>query len=180
MTAAPAPAERPIVFAVRDMPIEAFGGEHGRQTRKFVLLTLATHANSDGTSCYPSVALIGRECGLTARGARKVVSWLRDSGFLQVTYRAGPGQTNLFTVIAKVRNSSVPEEQKRSLGTETPTVRNSSVPEGTERRAQGAELQRSANLPIPTNDQPEEPTRARRGGARASQNRGTTLRRKPC
>ena len=63
---AAAPAERPVVFAVRDLPIEAFGGEHGRQTRKFVLLALATHANSDGTRCYPSTATLARECGLAS------------------------------------------------------------------------------------------------------------------
>lgn len=164
---APALAARPIVFAVRDLPIEVFGGEHGRQTRKFVLLMLATHADSDGTRCFPSLATIARECGLTSRGTRKVVSWLRDNGFLEIAYRKGPSQSNMFTVlIPEVRNSSVPQELQRSSGTETTGVRNSSVPGGTERRAQGTELQRSSNLPrtyqSPTR---KAPTKARKSTA---------------
>jgi Helix-turn-helix domain len=166
-SAAAKPTARPIVFAVRDIPIEAFGGEHGRQTRKFLLLTLATHADQDGTRCYPGVGTIARETGLSQRGARKVITWLREHGFLGIAYKASGLQTNVFTVMIPegVRNSIVPEELQRSSGTESTEVGNPSVPGGEERRARGAERQRSYNLPI-TNQLPTKtPTKARKSTA---------------
>ena len=89
---------RPVVFRVRDMPIELFGGKHGRHTRKLVLLTITTHANSDGTSCYPAVATIAREVGLTPRATQMIIAWLQRAGFLVVSLKAGPHHTNTFTL----------------------------------------------------------------------------------
>ena len=89
----------PVLFAVRALPIEVFGKGHGRHTRKFVLTTIVSHADSDGTNCYPSIALLCRECGLQQSGIHKVIKWLEDNRLLKIDYKAGPKGTNLYTAI---------------------------------------------------------------------------------
>lgn len=76
---------RPIVFRVRDLPPQVFGGKHAAgRTRKLMLQTIATHGNSDGSRCYPSTGTLATECLLSIRGARKVIDWLRDNGLLLI------------------------------------------------------------------------------------------------
>lgn len=137
---------RPIVFAVRDLPITVFGGRHGRQTRKFVLLTIATHANPDGSSCYPAAGTVARECGLSVRAVQKVIAWLRDKAFLRIAIKMSPLRTNLFTVIPETVNASVHGERQSSSRTETSATVNGSGVDG--------ERQGSPNLPIPTKKKP--------------------------
>jgi hypothetical protein len=146
---------RPIVFAVRDLPIELFGGKHGRSTRKLMLLTIATHANSDGTNCYPGVESLAQECGLgrllrrvgrpdkwDRRGAQKVIKWLRGAGLLTVNEKASPLHTNLYIVNASGHDAL----QRARCPEASSTVNASGHGDG--------ELQRAPNLPVPTSLKP--------------------------
>jgi hypothetical protein len=88
----------------------------------------------------------------------------------------GPHKTNSYTiVIPEGVNASVQDEHQRSGVNGDIEGVNSTVHRGGERSADRGERQRSYNLPRPTNDLPETPTRARKGGAHAPQNRGTAL-----
>ena len=91
---------RPAIVAdVRAIPIQRFGDEPGRQTRKFVLLVLATHADSDGGNCFPGMDTLAAEAGLTPRGLRKVVRWLEANNWLKVARNESRLRTNLFRII---------------------------------------------------------------------------------
>jgi hypothetical protein len=84
------------------MPIEHFGadGERDRRrTRKFVLLLLATWADADGGSCFPSVATIARAAGLTVRAVQQALACLRARGILQIEYKSGPRQANVYRLV---------------------------------------------------------------------------------
>jgi hypothetical protein len=145
----PNTASTPVLFAVRGVPIEAFGGRHGRQTRKFVLMILASYANPDGTRCFPSLSRLSRDCGLQKRSIQKVIRWLRENGFLEIAYKAGPNHTNAYAVlIPEVVNSSIHDEPQRSWCPEEHEVGNSSIQGGGDRKHTGGELQSSPNLPI--------------------------------
>ena len=139
---------RPIVFAVRDLPIQVFGGRHGRHSRKFVLLTLATHADFDGGKCYPATPTIARECGLSVRATQKVLAWLRENGFLQIAIKASPLRTNLFTILMpNVTNARVHGDNCSSPRTKETGMVNGSTADN--------ERQSAHNLPVkPTKIQP--------------------------
>jgi len=145
---------RPIVFTVRELPIQAFGGRHGRHSRKFVLLTLATHADLDGGKCYPAIPTIARECGLSVRATQKVLAWLRDNRFLQIAIKASPLRTNLFTILVPdVPNASLHGDNCSSPRTGETGMVNASAADG--------ERQSAHNLPIePTKPKPTHAKRA--------------------
>jgi hypothetical protein len=86
------------VLDARDVPIDLFGSGKGRMTRKFVFMMIATWADPDGTNSYPSVKTIAGNCGMTERGARKIILWLETNGLLIVEYKSGPHGTNKYTV----------------------------------------------------------------------------------
>jgi Helix-turn-helix domain len=91
----------PVLFAVRGIGIDQFGGAHesGRLTRKFLLLVLATYADRDGGKCFPGILKLSADCGLHPRSIQKVIAWLRDNGFLEVECKGGPGRTNVYTIL---------------------------------------------------------------------------------
>jgi hypothetical protein len=91
--------QQPVLFAVRALPIEVFGKGHGRHTRKFVLTMIVSHADPDGTNCYPGIALLCRECGLQQSGIHKVIKWLEDNRLLKIDYKAGRKGTNVYTAL---------------------------------------------------------------------------------
>jgi hypothetical protein len=127
------------VLDARDIPISCFGSGKGRQTRKFVLILIATWADPDGTNSYPSIKTIAEKCGLTERGVRKVVLWLETDGFLDVEYKSGPYGTNKYTVHvteearanARAKYAAKPKTPLKAgglTGRYTMDTRNQSVP----------------------------------------------------
>ena len=52
-------------------------------TEKLVAYTLAQHMNADGSSCYPSQALLAEECGLSERTVWSAVRSLDRKGWLR-------------------------------------------------------------------------------------------------
>ncbi len=141
---------------MRALPIELFG-THGRITRKLVLLTLATHADQDGTNAWPSLATLAAECGLTRRGIGKVIAWLRDHHFLTVAYKSKPvpgGAVNVYTITtwnARVHSPTNTDVELQSSQSDGGTW-NGGTPD-VERKAPDVELQSSHDLPI---DQPKD------------------------
>jgi hypothetical protein len=130
-------AQTPAFVAVRAIPIEAFGAHHGRQTRKFVLSTLASHADNNGTNAWPSQSTLASEVGLTDRGLRKVIVWLEQHKFLSINYKSHrvrrskdqpwTDMVNEYTI--HTRNGSTPgtEASPVAPGTEASSTRNGSV-----------------------------------------------------
>jgi hypothetical protein len=59
---------------------------------RFVLVTIAWSARSDGTRSYLSLAAISRRTGLSQRHAQRVIASSRQLGWLEVSPR--PGRTN--------------------------------------------------------------------------------------
>lgn len=102
--------QRPAFVAVRDLPIEAFGDRRGRQTRKFILTTIVSHANNTGGGAWPSQQTIAEETGVDPRTVRRVIRWLKDHRFLDVaghSHWVGERKmVNSYTVLT--RGHSVP------------------------------------------------------------------------
>jgi DNA-binding MarR family transcriptional regulator len=63
-------------------------------TQKLVLLKLADHAHASDGKCWPSIANICRDCGLSDRGVQKAISDLEKLGHLQ--REARPGKPTIY------------------------------------------------------------------------------------
>jgi hypothetical protein len=106
----------PVMIRVRSIPTQMFGDKHGRNTRKYVMMLIASYANPDGSRCFPGVSQLAKDCGLRKRSIQKVISWLCDHGFLAIDPNAGPKLTNVYTilppeVVNEQHSSSCPEVQ---------------------------------------------------------------------
>lgn len=66
-------------------------------TEKFILLSLADHADDDGY-CYPSVARLVKRTGYSERTVQTAVKRLREVGKLRIDQNAGPKGCNLFVI----------------------------------------------------------------------------------
>lgn len=65
--------------------------------QKLVLLTMSSHADDDGGSCYPSVERIAARTGLTRRGTQKILRRLEDSRLL-VPMASQPGSSRNYHI----------------------------------------------------------------------------------
>lgn len=93
------PPKLKAVLDGRHLPIELFGCGRASHIRKLVYNYIATWADPDGTDAYPSLETVARDCGLTVRGLRNVISWLEEYGLIRVEYKASPVGTNRYTVL---------------------------------------------------------------------------------
>ena len=66
-------------------------------TTRLVAFVLSLHMDSNGGSCFPKMATIGLEAGLTEAAARKHVAALVADGWIERTER--PGRTPLFKAV---------------------------------------------------------------------------------
>ncbi len=89
----------------------AFKADMATVNRKAVLLKLADHAHDDGTSIYPSVALVAEETHLSKRTVQRVLSEFVDVDLLRLVAFEGGGR-------GKSRNYTlnVPMLQALALG----------------------------------------------------------------
>lgn len=89
-------------------------GPHG-QADRLVLLALADRAQADTGCCNPSMADIAARCGMSDRGARKVVRRLEASGWLEVDVNRGRGNRSRYRAI--LRPPQAPENRNEKTGT---------------------------------------------------------------
>lgn len=71
-----------------------------------VLMAIANHSGRHGEECWPSLATIAREAGMSERSAQRHIGWLERHGYLEVQLRAGgsrdcPGdrRPNLYRIV---------------------------------------------------------------------------------
>lgn len=83
----------------RSLPIELFGSGRSRHQRKLVYNYLATWANPDGTSAYPSLNRIAKENGFTRRGVIFIIQWLSEHCLLKIAKERSSRNTNDYTVL---------------------------------------------------------------------------------
>jgi hypothetical protein len=141
MSAAPASIPS-VLVAVRTAPITMFGDNHGRVTRKLVLLALATYLNSDESRCSVSISKLSQDCGLCERSIQKITRWLYKHGFLEIANEAGPQRNNLFTIKipehARVNGASTEGERNYIEGERSLNARVNGDPSEGERRPPSA------------------------------------------
>lgn len=68
-------------------------------TEKLVALKLADCADDRGLNSFPAVATIAADCGLTDRGARKVLARLRDRGCIEIQAPATNRKSTTYRVV---------------------------------------------------------------------------------
>jgi hypothetical protein len=88
---------------VRWVSIEAMSwvikhSQHGG-SNLLVLLLLADHAGNDDWTCWPSVALLARECRMSDRTVQRVLRQLEASGEIASKRGAGVNGTTLYRVL---------------------------------------------------------------------------------
>jgi hypothetical protein len=64
-----------------------------------LILAIARHANHDGTGAYPSLATLKRLTRLSHSQVCLILRQLVEEGHLAVTHGAGPGGTNVYTIL---------------------------------------------------------------------------------
>jgi hypothetical protein len=74
--------------------------------------TLALHMNTDGGSCFPSIATLAAESGLSERSVQKAIRHLEDAGWLRVRLGGSPrgGRRRANTYQATFSNSYLEKE----------------------------------------------------------------------
>lgn len=77
-------------------------------TQRHVALTLSLHMNERGGSCYPGIARIARESGLSTRAIQKALRALAKTGWITVAISESPEGTNLYS--ATIPASYMPDE----------------------------------------------------------------------
>jgi hypothetical protein len=68
-------------------------------TERLMLIALVTHRNPRTGYATPSMAQLAKDCGVTPRGARKILAQLERRGFIQRFYRRradGRDNTNVY------------------------------------------------------------------------------------
>lgn len=65
---------------------------------RHVLISIANHAQSDGTGSWPSIATIGRESKLSEREVRYALRELEEMGELHTEIASGPRGCNMYTL----------------------------------------------------------------------------------
>lgn len=107
-------------------------------TDKLVLMMMASYADDRGGSIFPSASRLSADCALTARGLRKSLRRLEESGLLHLLERStnSARRTNLYEIdlrqlgrLSAARNGA--ETESRSLlvdveeqGNDVPPSRN--------------------------------------------------------
>ena len=80
--------------------VRAYAAQHSklRRSSKTVILQIAHYANDDGTSAYPSIRTIARDCGISPSAVNRALRTARESGELDIQYNLGPHGTNLYRI----------------------------------------------------------------------------------
>jgi len=130
----------------RSLPIELFGSSRSRHQRKLVYNYLATYANPDGTSAYPSLTTIAKHCGLSRRGLIRIVQWLEGHFLLEKQGDRSPKNTNNYTILfssesqARCRAAILRDEEEQRLSGRADKTRR-----GRSRGGKNAAAKRRAN-----------------------------------
>ena len=144
--------------------------------QKLVLLKLADNCNDDGY-CYPSVATIASECGMSERYVQKIVKQLVDDGQLLVDNQSGKktpnGYTNVYYVVKYRETNNIVSKPSdlRATGEQQDTPKddgvnnstplssdgvNNSTPQGVNNSTPKPSVKPSVNTTTPpTTQQPE-------------------------
>lgn len=77
---------------------------------KGLLYTLATYANSDGSSCFPSLETLAEDCGVSIRTISKHMKKAREAGFIRNQRR----QTGLRR-LSNLKELLIPKGNKESV-----------------------------------------------------------------
>jgi hypothetical protein len=92
-------------------------------TQRHVALTLSLHMNERGGSCYPGIARIAAESGLSSRAVQKGLRALERTGWIAVETARAPDGTNLYT-------ATIPTTYEHDEGGGAPGAGAHPVPEG--------------------------------------------------
>jgi DNA-binding transcriptional ArsR family regulator len=65
---------------------------------KGMALLVATWADLDGGSCFPSIETLARSAGYRQRSVRKIIARLRDAGWLRIEPRSGKSNGYRLTI----------------------------------------------------------------------------------
>ena len=88
---------------------------------RHVLISIASHANSQGSGSWPSVSTISRESKLSEREVRYALRELEKSGELITQKGSGPRGCNLYCLpLMKLQGQSL-QGQKTTIGGQNPT-----------------------------------------------------------
>lgn len=137
--------------------------------RKLMLLAIADHADDDGRA-FPSVATLARKCGMTTRGAQKVIGALKADGELAVRIAAGPHGANVYQIVF------APEATQGGVNTCSGVNARSGVNRRSRRGEQAFAGPLNRRSPEPSENR-QEPSEARKRAAAAPERskRGTRL-----
>lgn len=70
-----------------------------RGNARLVLLVIGDCCKDDGSDAWPSVSLIAERAGISERTVQRCLQELTELGELQIRYKAGPREANLYDVI---------------------------------------------------------------------------------
>ena len=82
---------------------------------RHVAISIASHAQPDGTGAWPSVSTIARESNLSEREARYGLRVLEDLGELVTRRKAGPNGCNLYS-LPSMKGQTLPGGGAKSAG----------------------------------------------------------------
>jgi hypothetical protein len=79
------------------------------------LMMISNHSDPDGGNAFPSVRTLAGETRLTIRAVQYILRRLADSGELKIAEAAGPGGTNMYTIVGMATwpQGYSPEEKRR-------------------------------------------------------------------
>ena len=83
-----------------------FKHSQARYGDRIVLLAIADCANDDDRSAWPSKRKIAAKCLMSERQVQRAIGNLEKLGELKVVHSAGPGGSNLFTILTGGDNMS--------------------------------------------------------------------------
>lgn len=103
----------------------AYKIRHIKPAEKFVLVTMADHANKDGT-LFPGVESIAVDCNMSARNLRRLVKTLEGHGLVRTAHRYredGSFQSNLYSLSIAIDPADWGPTQERTRGIMSATTK---------------------------------------------------------
>ena len=142
---------RAVIDTLEKIPASRFGPGRARILRKLVLVSIAKHADADGSNAEPSTATLARICLVGERAIREIVEWLKEEKLLRVEYKAGRHGCNRYAIQFHAPGIAVPGRPGIAVpgtpgtihavpGTAVPrdpAIENAPLPSFTERRETG-------------------------------------------
>ncbi|WP_162941560.1 helix-turn-helix domain-containing protein [Desertimonas flava] len=115
--------------------------------RRLVLLSLANHANDEGW-CFPSIATISREAGLSERRCHDAIRWLLAEGYIDRTINGAPKE-----MVGQYRSNLYLLNADAEAGVDSPSMAESS---GVDESSQDALALRGGRSDTPGVDESSE------------------------